>query len=246
MISSVKPAASRSKLERVPLKILERHDGDLRAVRARRARRSSRRCSAIGARRCSASIPVVTTSASAAATHTVRAPSQVARWRAAGALGSVAAGLGFAAGIARFDRIAAARQLDLHPIRGPFARVVLGQSLPQPQRFDADERIGLRVEIGRAAEHADGDRVALEPLRSSGQRLRRRRSAGSPRRGPRARSTGCAGCARAPLAPPLPSVPRQAPPCLSVCFAITCPSRARRLRRAPRSFLYAIAGSTRL
>ncbi len=70
-----------------------------------------------------------------------------------------------------FDGVAAARQVELHRVRGAFARVVLGEPLAQPQGLDAHERIRLRVEIRRPAEDLDRDRVALEPLAFARQSL---------------------------------------------------------------------------
>ena len=169
MISSVKPAASRSKLGACA-QVFERHHDDLRAVRAvgRDVRRGLLRDRPTQLQReYSGRDDERERCGDPHGTRTEPGCALACRRRARLRCG----GLGFAAGIDRFDRIAPARQLDLHAFRGPFARVVLGESLPQPQRFDAHERIGLRVEIGRAAEHADGDRITLEPLA-----LRRRAS----------------------------------------------------------------------
>ena len=201
MISSVKPAASRSSLEVVP-----RFSSGTTAIR--RAVRALRR-GAAGAEQRSGVGDVLplqrdraergdeqqrpprpprarVRSSSAAATACAR--------RGAGAHGARRLG----ARIARFHRVAAARQLEPHALLGALAGVVLGEALAQPQRLDADERIGLRVEVCRPAEDVDRDRITLELIRLRRRASCRRRSAGSPTLGPRARSTGCAGCARAP------------------------------------------------
>lgn len=49
--------------------------------------------------------------------------------------------------------------------------VVFDEPPPQSSRFDTHERIGLRIEVGRAAEHFDGNRVTLEALAVAGERL---------------------------------------------------------------------------
>ena len=69
------------------------------------------------------------------------------------------------------DGVTAARQIDPELIASSFAGVVLGEAATQAAGFDANERIVLRVEIGRPAEHFDGDRVTLEALALTGQRL---------------------------------------------------------------------------
>ena len=69
------------------------------------------------------------------------------------------------------DEVAAARQIEAHGVVTPFVGVVLDQAAAQAARLDADERIRLRVEVRRPAEHLDGDRVALQPVALAGERL---------------------------------------------------------------------------
>ncbi|HET7607612.1 MAG TPA: hypothetical protein VFL84_02965 [Gammaproteobacteria bacterium] len=84
------------------------------------------------------------------------------------------------------DGVAAARQLEAHGIGASFVGVVLDQPAAQTAGLDADERVGLRIEVRRTAEHLDGDRVTLEPVALTGQRLlgdvaqERRRARGLP------------------------------------------------------------------
>ena len=74
-------------------------------------------------------------------------------------------------GEAVFGGVGASRQRDSDRIRASFVCVVLDEAPTQPSGLDADQRIGLRVKIGRTAEHLDADRVALEPLPAARERF---------------------------------------------------------------------------
>ena len=76
-----------------------------------------------------------------------------------------------AASEAVFDGIGSARQLDPDGIVDTFAGVILDEAPTQAARLDANQRVGLRVEISWTAEHLDADRIALEPRTAAGQRL---------------------------------------------------------------------------
>ena len=56
-------------------------------------------------------------------------------------------------------------------IRSALIRVVFDQAPAQAPGLDAHERIRLRIEIRGAAEDFDTDRVALQPVAVTGQRL---------------------------------------------------------------------------
>ena len=120
---------------------------------------------------------------SAPTTTTVRIRRQRLRLRAAALATDVSAGIGSAASasagavvgrgavIRADDEVAAARQIEAHGVVTPFVGVVLDQAAPQAARLDADERVRLRIEVRRPAEHLDGDRVALQPVALAGERL---------------------------------------------------------------------------
>ncbi len=59
----------------------------------------------------------------------------------------------------------------LHRIVASFVGVVLGQAASQAARLDSHERIGLRVEVRRPAEHFYRNRVALQSFPLTGQGL---------------------------------------------------------------------------
>ena len=65
--------------------------------------------------------------------------------------------------------IRAARQIDDHRIGGARTGVIAFDRSPQPGRFDADDRIELRVELGVAPQHLDTDGVGLDAAGSAVQ-----------------------------------------------------------------------------
>ena len=69
------------------------------------------------------------------------------------------------------DGVAAARQIEAHGIGASFVGVVLDQPPAQTAGLDADERVGLGIEVRRTSEYLDGNRVTLEPVPLTGQRL---------------------------------------------------------------------------
>jgi hypothetical protein len=67
--------------------------------------------------------------------------------------------------------VSPARQVDPDRVGHTFAGVILDEPAAQASSLDAHQRVGLRIEICRAAEHLDADRVALQPLSGAGQGL---------------------------------------------------------------------------
>ena len=66
------------------------------------------------------------------------------------------------------------REIELamtHRIGASFVGVILDQPAAQTARLDAHERVRLSVEVGRSFEYLHGDRVALEPVALTGERL---------------------------------------------------------------------------
>jgi hypothetical protein len=66
--------------------------------------------------------------------------------------------------------IGAARQFDHQQIVAPNVGIIARQRLPQPPRFDPNDRVGLGIEIAAAVERADGDGIGLDSVAVAGKR----------------------------------------------------------------------------
>jgi len=66
--------------------------------------------------------------------------------------------------------IGAALHVNQKRIVAAGLRIVARQRIAQPSGLHAHDRVGLRIEIGAAAERLDGDRIGLEPVAFARQR----------------------------------------------------------------------------